>query len=391
MHTISSVLSTVERGDYAFKTDLQDAYFHVLIHPDSRKYLCFALKNKVYTPVSSTSLRSKHCLSGICLGHTVAAYLHHQGILVIPYLDDWLIHHPDRQALLRHQSQFLNMLNMVGLRLNEAKSKLEPVQDIQFLGLQLHLDQGRASLPVSKAREIMAHECLIFSQKTLSYAEVSQFMGSLNWALGLMLLGHLHLRLLQRHFHSLGVTNLFSPPWRSDPSVLATLLMQWQNLSFLASGIPIRPFQAEFTIFTDASSQGWGAYMVDSQIAGVWTHSERKIHINVLELRAVILALHHRVTVLQGHHFFIATDNTTVVAYINKQGGDPFPPSVAAGSGSVSVATDLGHNSKSQTHSGLPKCDSRPLVSAEPANHDRVESPTQSRESDFQTVGNSSS
>ena len=44
-----------------------------------------------------------------------------------------------------------------GLMLNKAKSELEPVQDIQFLGLQLHLDQGRASLPISKAREIMAH------------------------------------------------------------------------------------------------------------------------------------------------------------------------------------------------------------------------------------------
>ena len=46
MHTISSVLSTVERGDYAFKIDLQDAYFHVLIHPDSRKYLRFVLKTR---------------------------------------------------------------------------------------------------------------------------------------------------------------------------------------------------------------------------------------------------------------------------------------------------------------------------------------------------------
>ena len=55
------------------------------------------------------------------------------------------------------------------------------------------------------------------------------------------------------------------------------------------------------------------------------------------------------------------------------------------------MASDSGHNSKSQTHSGLPKCDSRPHLSAEPAHHDRVESPPQSRESDIQTVGNSSS
>ena len=62
---------------------------------------------------------------------------------------------------------------------------------------------------------------------------------------------------------------------------------------------------------------------------------------------------------------------------------DPFPPPVAAGSGSVSVASDSGHNSKRQTHSGLPKCDSRQLVWAEPAHHDRVESPPRSRESDI--------
>ena len=30
------------------------------------------------------------------LGHTVTGYLHRQGISVIPYQDDWLIHHPDR-------------------------------------------------------------------------------------------------------------------------------------------------------------------------------------------------------------------------------------------------------------------------------------------------------
>ena len=181
-------------------------------------------------PVSSTSLQSEHCPHVLtCLGHTVAAYLHHQEISVIPYRNDWLINHPHRQVLLHHQSQLLNILNMVGLRLNEAKSELEPVQDIQFLGLPLVLDQGRASLPVSKAREIWHTSCRISSQKTLSYREVSQFMGSLNWASGLIPLGHLH-------FHSLGLTNQFSTPWHSDP---VTLLRQWQDLSFLTSGIPI--------------------------------------------------------------------------------------------------------------------------------------------------------
>ena len=101
--------------------------------------------------IPSTYFRSEHFPSDIYLsGAHSGAYLHRQGISVIQYLKNWLIHHPDRQVLLRHQSQLLQILNMVGLNLNEEKSELEPVQDIQYLGLRLRLDLGRASLPVSK-------------------------------------------------------------------------------------------------------------------------------------------------------------------------------------------------------------------------------------------------
>ena len=66
--------------------------------------------------------------------------------------------------------------------------------------------------------------------------------------------------------------------------------------------------------------QGWGAHRWDSQISGTWTHSDRKPHINCLELKAVIHALQHWAQVLQGHQVMIATDSSTVVLYINKQG-----------------------------------------------------------------------
>ena len=74
-HTISSVLNSVKRADYAFKIDLQDAYFHVLIHPDSRKYLGLAFENKVYQfRVLPSGLNTAPQVF-TRLGHTVAAYL----------------------------------------------------------------------------------------------------------------------------------------------------------------------------------------------------------------------------------------------------------------------------------------------------------------------------
>ena len=148
-----------------------------------------------------------------------------------------------------------------------------------------------------------------------------------HWASGLIPLNRLYLRPLQCHFHSLGLTNQFAPPRRSDPLVLANLLRHWQDLRFLTSGIPIRTFQADFTIFTDASMQGWGVHMGDSQILGTWTRTDRKLHINCQELKAVVSGLQHWAPVLQGNQVMIATDNSTVVSYINMQGGT-HPPTL---------------------------------------------------------------
>ena len=108
MFMTSSLLSSVEKGDYAFKIDLQEAYFHVPIHPDSRKYFRFAFENGVYRfQVLPFGLNTAPQVF-TRLGHTVTAYLHRQGISVMPYLDDWLIHHPDRQVLLRHHAGSAN-------------------------------------------------------------------------------------------------------------------------------------------------------------------------------------------------------------------------------------------------------------------------------------------
>ena len=148
-------------------------------------------------------------------------------------------------------------------------------------------------------------------------------MGSLSWASGLIPLGRLYLRPLQHH--SLGLTDRFTPPHRVD-QIHYGILRHWQDLRFLTSGIPIRTFQADFTIFTDASTQGWGAHMGDSQTSGTWTRNHRKLHINCLEFKAVVSALQHWAPLLQGHQVMIATDNSTVVSYINKQEGTRSPP-----------------------------------------------------------------
>ena len=74
------------------------------------------------------------------------------------------------------------------------------------------------------------------------------------------------------------------------------------------------------TVTTDASMEGWGAHSENVEVGGRWLLDESKDHINVLELRAIFLALQSLVYVLDDH-VRILTDHTTAMAYIRNMGG----------------------------------------------------------------------
>ena len=78
----------------------------------------------------------------------------------------------------------------------------------------------------------------------------------------------------------------------------------------------------DFVLFTNASLSGWGASLSSGDfISGSWSVIDSKLHINLLELKAVYLALSHFIAVLEGKSISIRCDNSTSIAYINKLGG----------------------------------------------------------------------
>ena len=74
-------------------------------------------------------------------------------------------------------------------------------------------------------------------------------------------------------------------------------------------------------LFTDASNEGWVAHLEQVSTKGLWSNRVKRLHINVLELKAVSLALQRFKDQCRNQTVLVATDNSTVVAYINKQGG----------------------------------------------------------------------
>ena len=107
----------------------------------------------------------------------------------------------------------------------------------------------------------------------------------------------------------------------SVPKSLHPRLRWWLEESNVLLGQPLHPLKHALQIFTDASKEGWGAHLDEHTARGQWSLPESKLHINHLELKAVFLALKEFQTLVFNKTVLVATDNTTVVAYINKEGG----------------------------------------------------------------------
>ena len=113
-------------------------------------------------------------------------------------------------------------------------------------------------------------------------------------------------------------------PWSAQvqmcPQARANLLW-WIREAAKYNGKPIRPSPPSLTITSDASLSGWGAVCGQDSVGGLVAPDERGLHINVLELRAVFLGLRHFASRYRKRTILLHLDNTTAVAFINRQGG----------------------------------------------------------------------
>ena len=101
------------------------------------------------------------------------------------------------------------------------------------------------------------------------------------------------------------------------------LLAQWRPFSSSLNQAGQTP--GEITVCTDAST--WGAHLLPNfaTVSGTWEKGEKPLHINLLEMKAVINAFYFWKDQLFGKIVLIMSDNSVVVSYLLKQGGTKSP------------------------------------------------------------------
>ncbi|XP_038126440.1 uncharacterized protein LOC119773526 [Cyprinodon tularosa] len=322
MLTHAALLRLVRPNDWFSSVDLKDAYFHIPIYPPHRQYLRFAFQGVCYEyRVLPFGLSLSPRVFIRCTEAAVAP-LRRRGIRLATYLDDWLLLAQSEQEARVHTHIVTKHLMDLGFVINMEKSHPSPTQEICFLGLSLRSVPFTARL--SEERVTVFRTCLsqFRLHRSVQFRLCLRLLGLMASAILVIRLGRLHMRDFQRWVASLQMDPVRHGARRITVTAdCITALRCWRAPSFLTQGVPMGTVSSRKVVTTDASLSGWGGIHEGRSVRGRWSQALQRLHINFLELSAVFLSLRHFLPFLSGHHVLVRTDNTTTVAYINRQEG----------------------------------------------------------------------
>ena len=325
MTTLSDVRMALPAGVYTCSVDLADAYWHVPVNPRFQPFLGFKLGSQRFQfQVMPFGLNiAPRIFTKIT--KPIVEELRSRGVFVVVYLDDWLVWAPSKYLCNLHTNILLEVLQRRGFKVNHSKSRLVPSQSFKWLGVHWDTRSSRVSLPEEKVISLSRDLSRFFNRISISRRDLERVLGKLQFAALVDPIGKALLKSVNLFLRSFA-----NQRWRDRkvpfPQALRTSLRRWLRPGVLTQSVPFRPPPVSFTIFTDASRQGWGAHSSGGDsLRGRWSLKFAKFHINILELIAVFLAL-RKFRIPVGSHVAVHCDNTTAVNCINRGGSARSPP-----------------------------------------------------------------
>ncbi|MEL7079416.1 MAG: reverse transcriptase domain-containing protein [Cyanobacteria bacterium J06582_2] len=319
MTTVSQVRTLLQPLDYTSSIDLTDAFWHVPIASHFRPWLGFALGRKRY--------RFKVLPFGLSIApriftKLVSAALCHlrlQGIQIVAYLDDLLVWSHSKETCSEHVQVALEFLTSLGFHINHKKSRLQPSQVFEWLGVQWDLVRATISLPKDKQRSAFRQVQAFRNAPLVSRREQETLAGYLNFASLVDPLLKCRLKDVLRINRRYAFRSLRDKKWPC-PIYLKNILKPWSRCTPFKKKVPLVPPPTSITIHTDASTTGWGGYISKSrQIQGQWSPLFQGFHINFLELYAVYLSL-RKLRPRPHSHIHLVMDNMTGVSCVRRGG-----------------------------------------------------------------------
>ena len=307
---------SLQTGEWVTSLDFKNAYLHIPIQSQSRKYLRFHVQGQTYQFKALPfvySTRGVHFsdqrgqTDGFTEGYKdppVPRQL--VGLAQIP---------PNLSPAYTDTSSYLS-----GWLVNMEKSELDPEQTFDFIIYQFALKEGKDRLPQERWQTLTAKIQELLAGPTCPVRQLMSLILILSATEKQFHLGRLHIRPIEWQLKNNWRVTESLEKMIPIPRSLHLYLKWWLGENNLLQGQPLHPLKHDQQIFTDASKESWGTHLNKRTARGTWSLLESKLHINCLELKAVFLALKEFQDHYENNIVLIATDNTTLVAYIDEGG-----------------------------------------------------------------------
>ncbi|XP_022784519.1 uncharacterized protein LOC111325067 [Stylophora pistillata] len=300
-------------NDFMAKIDLKDAYFTVPIWKGHQKFLRFLWKPWEFACLPFGIASAPRVFTKIL--KPVIGLLRKQGIRLIIYLDGFLLIASTEETLTYHITLTVTLLEILGFVVNYQKSQLNPTQSIEFLGFRINSVTLNISLPLDKVKSIRRECQKVLENLDITIRELVLLLGKLSASIQAVFPAPLHYRHIQAvKKHSLALRGGYEFPVCWTEEALEELKW-WRDFSAWNRRAILRT-PTHLTIETHASSMGWGACCGNFQTRGLWSQSERLLHINCLKLLAGDFALKSFLKNKGNIHVKL-----TAISYIKKMGG----------------------------------------------------------------------
>ena len=321
METAEKIRNEVCPNTWATSVDLTDAYHHIPIHAHYHQFLAFEVAGVKYkytacpfglSPIPQVFTELMTCIKIHMRENYESA--------IFQYIDDWLLFASTPEQVIADTITFVNLCIKLGVVVNPDKSQLEPTQSLVHLGFQWNFELAQISVPDKKAEAINKACQLVIGSHWSRIPILESLMGKLVSVEKVVPYGRTHYRFFQRELMLLLRKGRNNRPVRVTDKAKQDLIW-WSEKSRITSPSDCSRKPPDLTITTDASLSGWGACVEGTHLSEKWTESQQCLHINELELLAVLKTLQYLANSKHGSHIRFMIDNKTACAYITKQGG----------------------------------------------------------------------
>jgi len=311
----------MQPNDWMLSLDLTDAYWHIPVASEHRKYLTFQVEGRTFQCAALPFGWKGSPLTFTKVLRAFVRYIRSRGIRCLPYLDDiaFFISGSYTRAL-RARQIIEEALAGSGLTRKPTKGVWEPTTCLpDHLGMRIDSTAGTFVAParrcnaVSGAARALLGE-LARSCRRVSSVKLRSFAGGAS---------SLSLALRSARFRLRSVFDCLhrSRPFSTLSRQSLTDLQWWAGLhaQHAENGLPIWPPSTSRTLWCDASgSTGWGAQLcwgAEQRIAsGYWKAGpEMDLHITHKELKTLRLSLTSLLDSVRGQHILLWEDNMPVV------------------------------------------------------------------------------